>query len=217
MSAALLKNPSAPHLLEDDRESCFHVLVWTALKYSKHRTCEPALRPSSDRDPPASGGDIMEFLRAFDEAYADAAGNVRGGQLKSGVLVTGSLCLKVRFEKRPLLDKLVDDLNRIFQVRYENPPSQEDKDELNELRAAGAPESELRRLSAYKYQARKDKLRARGWLVDTIRSYLTTPDNWPDDNAERQKTVGQTGSKRKVAMDQANLDGRAPKKHSSEV
>jgi hypothetical protein len=66
MSAALLRNNKKCNELEDDRESCLHVLTWTALRFTKH-TC--------------SEGDSSMFLRAFDDEYEDQEG-VKGGDLK---------------------------------------------------------------------------------------------------------------------------------------
>jgi hypothetical protein len=70
MSAALLRNNKKCNELEDDRESCLHVLTWTALRFTKH-TC--------------SEGDSSRFPRAFDEEYEDEDG-VKGGDLKKGFL-----------------------------------------------------------------------------------------------------------------------------------
>jgi len=53
------------HELEDDRESCLHVLTWT-----------PALHEHT-----CSEGHSSMFLRAFDEEYEDEDG-VKGGDLK---------------------------------------------------------------------------------------------------------------------------------------
>jgi hypothetical protein len=57
MSAVLLRNNKKCNELEDDRESCLHVLTWKALRFTKH-TC--------------SEGDSNMFLRAFDEEYEDS-------------------------------------------------------------------------------------------------------------------------------------------------
>ena len=68
MSAALLRNNGKYNEPEDDRESCLHVLTWTALRFTKH-TC--------------SEGDSNMFLRAFDEEEYEDEG-VKGGDLKRG-------------------------------------------------------------------------------------------------------------------------------------
>jgi len=70
MSAALLRNNKKFNVVEDDRESCLHVLARTALRFTKH-TC--------------SEGDSSTFLRAFDE-YETPDG-VKGGDLKKGFLL----------------------------------------------------------------------------------------------------------------------------------
>ncbi|KAF8224713.1 hypothetical protein L208DRAFT_1409789, partial [Tricholoma matsutake] len=71
MSAALLQDNDKCNELEDDRESCLHVLTWTALHFTKHTI---------------SGGGSNRFLRAFDEEYETADG-VKGGDLKKSFLL----------------------------------------------------------------------------------------------------------------------------------
>jgi hypothetical protein len=109
MSAALLRNNKKCHELEDDRESCLHVLIWTALRFTEH-TC--------------SEGHSSTFLRAFDEAYEDGDG-VKGGDLKRGFLATREIPRVVKFDGQPHLDKLIRELTEAFAVRYEEPPSAE--------------------------------------------------------------------------------------------
>ena|ERR1700676_4105469 len=110
MSAALLRNNKKCNELEDDRESCLHVLTWTALRFSKHACSE---------------GDSSTFLRAFDEEYETADG-VKGGDLKKGFLLGRDIPCVVEFDHRPQLDELIEELTETFPVRYEKPPSRED-------------------------------------------------------------------------------------------
>src|ERR1700683_3299894 len=107
MSAALLRNNKKYNELEDDQESCLHVLTWTALRFTKH-TC--------------SEGDSSMFLRAFGEEYEDQEG-VKGGDLKRGFLVTREIPRVVKFDRRPQLDALIEELTETFAIRYEKPPS----------------------------------------------------------------------------------------------
>jgi hypothetical protein len=53
MSATLLQDNDKYNELEDDRESCLHVLTWTPLRFTNHT------------------GGTSRFLRAFDEEYSD--------------------------------------------------------------------------------------------------------------------------------------------------
>lgn len=66
MSAALLRNNDKYNDFEDDRESCFRVLAWMALCFTRHTI---------------SGGSLSRFLRAFDEEY-EGEDVVKGGDLK---------------------------------------------------------------------------------------------------------------------------------------
>ena len=121
MSAALLRNNKKYNELEDDRESCLYVLTWTALRFTKH-TC--------------SEGDSSMFLRAFDEEYEDEEG-VKGGDLKRGFLATREIPRVVKFDRRPELDALIEELTETFAVRYEKPPSAEQINQLQRLRDKG--------------------------------------------------------------------------------
>jgi len=83
MSAALLRNNKKCNELEDNRESCLHVLTWTALCFSKHTV---------------SGGGSNRFLRAFDEEYEDEDG-VKGRDLKKGFLLGCDIPRVVKFDR----------------------------------------------------------------------------------------------------------------------
>ena len=120
MSAALLRNNKKCNELEDDRESCLHVLTWTALRFTQY-TC--------------SEGDSSMFLRVFDEEYEDQEG-VKGGDLKRGFLATREIPRVVKFDRRPQLDALVEELTETFAVRYEKPPSADQLQALERAQAA---------------------------------------------------------------------------------
>ena len=85
MSAALLRNNDKCNELEDDRESCLHVLTWTALRFTNHTI---------------SGSGTSRFLRAFDEQYEDEE-DVRGGDLKKGFLLGRDIPRVVKFDGCP--------------------------------------------------------------------------------------------------------------------
>jgi hypothetical protein len=124
MSAALLQDNDKGNELGDDRESCLHVLTWTALHFTAHTI---------------SGGGTNRFLRAFDEEYEDEG--VRGGNLKRGFLATREIPCVVKFDRRPQLDALVRELTETFSVRYEEPPSVKDLQALEDAQVANVPES----------------------------------------------------------------------------
>ena len=98
MSVALLQNTQDVHEILDDRESAFHVLTWSALRYTAH----------SSRD------DVGPHLMPYDEAIAYRSGAVEGGTGKGYMIQNG---LKVIFHP-PELHELIDELRRWFCERY---------------------------------------------------------------------------------------------------
>jgi hypothetical protein len=192
MSAALLHDNSKCNKLEDDRESCLHVLTWTALRFTDHTI---------------SGGGTSRFLRAFDEQYQDEDG-VRGGDLKKGFLLGRDIPRVVKFDRRPHLDALVRELTEVFAARYEEPPSAEQISQLQRLRDKGLTDDELGNDVVLNYEKRMASLKSPSWLVDTFRHHLDS-EPWPlSDKAQGQLIV--TGSSKKRAREQAKLESRIP-------
>jgi hypothetical protein len=126
MSAALLRNNQKYNELEDDRESCLHVLTWTALRFTNHTI---------------SGSGTSRFLRAFDEEYEDEEG-VRG-DLKKGFLLGRDIQRVVKFDHRPHLDAIIKELTQTLAIRYGEPPSAEQINQLQRLRDKGLTDEEL--------------------------------------------------------------------------
>jgi len=156
MSAALLQDNDKCNELEDDRESCLHVMTWTALPFTNLTI---------------SGGDTSRFMRVFDKEYEDEEG-VKGGNLKGGFLATREIPRVVQFDRRPHLDKLVRELTKAFTARYEEPPSAARLQALERAQAANIDPSIMSGLTAFNYQKRLDDLVARNWLVDGFQRYL---------------------------------------------
>ena len=182
MSAALLRNNIKCNTLEDDRESCLHVLTWTALRFSKH-TC--------------LDGDSSIYMRAFDEEY-ETAGGIRGGDLKAGFLLGRDIPHTVKFDRRPQLDALIKELTDTFAVRYEKPPTAEDLKALEYASETNVPESVVTNLPAFRYRKRLDNLASPNWLVDTFRHHLSDADSWPlSDKAQAQPIGIGSGKKRR--------------------
>ena len=98
MSVTLLENNQHVHGILDDRESAFHVLTWSALRYTAH----------SSRD------DVGPHMKPYDEAVAYRDGNVQGGSGKKNMIRDP---LKVTFHP-PALHELIDDLRALFDLRY---------------------------------------------------------------------------------------------------
>ena len=192
MSVALLRNNDKCNELEDDRESCLHVLTWTALRCTNHTI---------------SGGSTSRFLRAFDEEYEDEE-SIKGGDLKRGFLATREIPHAVKFDHRPHLDKLIRELTEAFAVRYEEPPSAKDLQALEDAQIANVPESVMTNLPAFSYRKHLNDLAAPSWLVDTFRHNLN-PDLWPSSDKFRRQPIG-TGSSKKRAREQGKLEVRMP-------
>jgi hypothetical protein len=193
MSAALLRNNDKCNELEDDRESCLHVLTWTGLRFTNHTI---------------SGSGTSRFLRAFDEEYEDEEG-VRGGDLKKGFLLGHDIPRVVKFDDRPHLDKLIEELTEAFAVRYEKPPSAEQINQLQRLRDKGLTDEELGNDSVVlNYEKRMAFLKSPDWLVHTFGRHLKA-DPWPLSDKARRQPIG-TGSSKKRAREGCKLEVRIP-------
>jgi len=119
MSAVLLNDPSIPHEYEceDDRESAFYVLLGLALRFTRHTPLPKGLSSAGMTSASLPNDDDMVlFLRAFDEAYADPSGDVRSGGLKVAYLAGKLLAKGLQFTKCPELDSLVTKLKAVFKV-----------------------------------------------------------------------------------------------------
>jgi hypothetical protein len=199
MSAALLQDKQKCNELEDDRESCLHVLTWTALRFTNHTL---------------TGGGTSRFLRPFDEEYEDEEG-VKGGDLKRGFLATREIPRVVKFDRLPHLDALIRQLTETFAARYEEPPSADQLQALEQAQAANIDPSIISGLTAFNYQKRLDDLVAPSWLVDTFRRYLDA-DTWPPSDEARGQLIG-TGSNKKRAREQGKLEQRIPRMKSQRL
>src|ERR1700729_1607096 len=111
MSAALLRNNKKYNELEDDRESCLHVLTWTALRFTEH-TCSEG---DSRYVKPESFGRIVRNC-------GWRQGRSQGGALKKGFLLGRNIARVVKFDRRPQLDAFMRELTQAFSLRYEEPP-----------------------------------------------------------------------------------------------
>jgi hypothetical protein len=199
MSAALLQGNDKCNELEDDRESCLHVLTWTALRFTKHTI---------------SGGDSNKFLRAFDEEY-EVKDGVRGGDLKKGFLLGRDIPSMVKFDRRPHLDALIDELTETFAVRYEKPPTTEQINQLQRLRDKGFTDDDLGQHRTFNYTRRMASLKSPDWLVDTFRRHLNASP-WPSSDKAQGQPIG-TGSSKKRVREQGKLELRIPRAKSQRL
>jgi hypothetical protein len=178
MSAALLQNTAKPNELEDDRESCLHVLTWMVLCYTE-------LGILNDTELGNSNVTWRDLLRPFDEAYK-AGDVVKGGIHKQVSLTDNNIPDLVKFNDRPHLDALIEELTKTFAFRYKK-PTEDDFKEFDELEATGLHSEKL--LAAdpvFKYRDRMSSLQSRGWLVKTFRHHLAG-DPWPTSDKPVEK------------------------------
>jgi hypothetical protein len=153
-----------------------------------------------------SGGSASRFLRAFDEEYQDEQ-DVKG-DLKMGFLLAREITRVVKFDHRPQLDALVRELTEAFAVRYEEPPSAEQINQLQRLRDKGLTDEELGNDVVLNYEKRMAFLKSPDWLMHTFWRHLNTDPLPPSDRA-RGQAIG-TGSGKKRAREQAKLEPRIP-------
>jgi hypothetical protein len=113
MSIHLLRNPITHHYdIEDDRESALYLMLWTALRYTKHSDVGDLL-----------GSTANDLLEAFNEARPNGSGSFNGGISKFCFLAMRS---KLRFDDRPQLNALIMRLRRTFSARYQEEPDPQD-------------------------------------------------------------------------------------------
>jgi hypothetical protein len=189
MSAALLCSSKKPNKLEDDWESCLHVLTWTALHFSKH-TC--------------SQGDSGRLLRAFDEQDETLDG-VERGYLKKGLLLGLDIPLRVKFDDSPQLNQLIHELTVAFALRYEKPLTDKEVAGLQYLRDKGFGDDELQATAhpGFIREKRLASLKSPDWLVDVFRRHLDG--SWPKSDKAQAQPIG---SSKKRLRDQAQLELR---------
>ena len=156
MSVALLQNNRHVHEILDDRESAFHVLTWSALRYTAH----------SRHD---NMGSLMD---PYDEVKVDWYGNVKRGSGKRDMIRQP---LEVTFYP-PALHNLIEDLHTWFEERYRVvkrnarfPQGPKNFPNANDVANDAAQHDEL-----------CEVMRAQGTLVAIFRQWLA--EDWPEDD-----------------------------------
>ena len=169
MSAALVVDDERRCEPEDALESCLHVLTWVALRYTKYTTA----------------GSTRDFLRGIRNAY-DFPEDADAGYIKKAILLCRLVPREVKFDHRPQLDALIEELTETFAVRYEKFPSAIDFQAILDAQTAKIPESIIAQLPAFSYLKRLGDVGTPSWLVDTFRRHLNAGP-WPvSDNAARR-------------------------------
>ena len=188
MSVALLQNTQDVHEILDDRESAFHVLTWSALRYTAH----------SSRD------DVGSHMKPYDEVDVHRNGCVEGGRLKRDMIREP---LQVIFH--PLeLHELIDELRRWFCERYR---ILEPDVEIPLGEGTGAKITITNNLDAAK--TRHDRLceamRQRDTLVRVFRQKLASGD-WSEDCVAQDNYT-----RKRKALDQPTSSHHSSKSRKS--
>ena len=168
MSVGLLEDSTKVNELADDRESCFYVLTWMALKFTKHTIKK---------------GSLKTLLNPFNELDEDG-GIISGGNLKRDSLREMKIEKSVEFNDRPYLDKLIAELTKIFVARYDHLPGSDMEPTLSEALIRHRKE-------------RMEALNRRGWLVETFRHHLD-PDFWPTSDIAVKQSTGDERKRRRT-------------------
>ena len=179
MSAALVKNKTAPHTFIDDLESTFYVIVWLLVMYS----------PSS-----MSPGDRTSFIKSvLDPEQFEGT----GGSAKADFLQARTALHELTFADRPTLQPLLIDLATLFSVRYEKEPT---KDEQDLLAAFTGLQQHRELLVAWSYSDRSSKLESHRHIIKLLAGYTEDTNGWPSDCAVEQKLIDPSdqGKKRKT-------------------
>ncbi|KAK7444748.1 hypothetical protein VKT23_015065 [Stygiomarasmius scandens] len=174
ISAALLSTKFPCHKLEDDLESFFHVLSWTALQWTKHQLSYELLGMHlSDtydtlirhHDGPTTAGDGK--LKAFRSHYLSIIG-----------FLPGAFC-----------DLLVD-LEETYASRYQNDPNPDSVQKAERMLARFGTEEDRQEFTETHVDLRLLRNRARLtssiWMIDRCTSALKSTD-WSTESLQRVK------------------------------
>jgi hypothetical protein len=172
MSARLTGNMEGPHVLMDDLESSIYVLLWTALMYLE---CSDSTQVPS----------FMEYV-IDPQPYHNT-----GGYGKTDFLQARTFLKTVKFPNRPALDKLIDDLAKMFSVRYETAPTDTERHYATKMLEQSESDLvfiEIYRLSVpYWYDMRMTSLENPTDIIELFNDALCDSLKWPsDDRAAKQ-------------------------------
>ncbi len=134
-------------------------------------------------------------MEIFD--YTTVVDNVaKGGRLKTNFLATDKEARVLDFQSRPMND-LVKELRATFSIRYVEPPSDDARAHYENMkRNPDVLPDALLYHPAGVYEAHKEKLQERGWLVTTMEKYLDDP-IWPETDAAQLNMTNAKDKKRK--------------------
>jgi hypothetical protein len=116
MSAGLVSGIYVQHDFKDDLESSVYVLLWVTLMYSE---------VSQSDEVPMFLSEVLD-PRPYGRC---------GGHGKESFLMNRVFLNHVTFPHRPMLHALIDQVARLFAVRYEKKPTEAEREESNALLA----------------------------------------------------------------------------------
>ena len=149
------------HGILDDRESAFHVLIWSSLRYTAH----------------SRHANMGLLMHPYDEAKVDWNGNVKGGDSKINMIREP---LEVTFYP-PALHELIDGLRGWFCERYSilgrNALTSSENSDAESVKIFDAVEA--------RYHRQCEKMRKRAALVRIFRRKLASGD-WSEDCAAQE-------------------------------
>ena len=163
MSVFLLQNNQHVHQILDDRESAFHVLTWSALRYTAH----------SHQD------DVGPQMKPYDEVDVHRDGNVKGGFRKELMIRKP---LEVTFYP-PALHELIDDLRILFCERYRELTSDARKFPLGSRNP-----SQFYATIEAEHRERCEAMRTRSVFEYVFRQRLASGD-WSGDRAAQENYI----------------------------
>jgi hypothetical protein len=146
--------------MEDDRESSFYVILYLALRYSKHK----------------GGHETLARLRMFDEFITRTTGLPTGGELKE-LLIIDRRPYPIKFN--PPLNAIIAGGAKFFRPRYDA-VTEKEKEGYQKIKASGVDDETLNEGTMYgQHLTGLKRMQARGTWVAFLREKLKE-DGWPD-------------------------------------
>jgi hypothetical protein len=195
MSAKLigLISGSHTHSLQDDLESSIYVLIWMTLMYSE--TSDASQVPSflSGVLDPKPFGPI-------------------GGYGKADFLKARTFLQQVTFPGRQALHDLIAELAKLFAVRYDDKPTEEEiksatflKEGMTAYPDISGYETAYKATHVYSYETRMDALKGYNGTIALYDRFLENRNSWPADDAAVKQDF-QTGPPRPQQVTKSGWD-----------
>ena len=177
MSAGLISG-SPTHDFKDDLESSVYVLLWTTLMYSvvpNKSLVQSTLSNVLDPEPYES----------------------KGGVTKIDYLKGGTFMDRVEFPDRPALHQLLSRLGKLFAVRYENKPTEPEREAAQQVFNAGLIDA-YNLSYACQYDLRWEQLNSHDATIQLFETALQDRSAWPDGDVAEEQNFGSKKSTRPV-------------------